>query len=210
MVTEHLIEKDLVMSFHKPILFAYLLLTMVGCASTALPTQQARDDRQYGALSVDDLTDSKQYAVSVAHLMAAPEVVFAKVADHQNLRDWVPMIDHLVQVDHSQSIEVGKPNVGTVRTCDFGGDTLVEDIRYWQENVGYAYSVRDTDEVAVTNHLGVMWVESDGDGGSYLIWRQFFEKKSWSLKAQLMPFMMSYVMDGAMDNLVAEFGGEVL
>lgn len=186
------------------------LLTIMGCSTQSIPTQYGVEDRHYGKLNVDDFTHSTQYAISIAHVSAPPETVFAKVSDHQNLRDWVPMIDHLVKVDHTNSVTPGQSGVGTVRTCEFGGDTLVEDIRYWEPGVGYAYSVRDDDSVAVTNHLGVVWVESDQAGGSYVIWRQFFEKKPWSVKAQVMPFMMSYVMDSAMENLVDEWGGEVL
>ena len=198
------------MSIYKKLLLCVAFLSLAGCATKMLPTQQTVDDRHIGSLKIDEFTQSKQYAISAAHLNASPETVFAKISDHKNLRDWVPMIDHLVEVDHSKSVTPGQPNVGTVRICDFGGDTLVEDIRYWQDGVGYAYSVRDSDDVAVTNHLGVMWVVSDQKGGSYLVWRQYFEKKSWSLKAQIMPFMMSYVMDNAMENLVEEWGGEVL
>lgn len=198
------------MGFLKHVFVVVIFLSVLGCAIKSLPTQQTVDDRRLGNLNVDEFTQSTQYAISVAHLEVAPEIVFAKVSDHKNLRDWVPMIDHLVEVDHSSSATPGFPNVGTVRICDFGGDRLVEDIRYWQEGVGYAYSIRDDEDLAVKNHLGVMWVESDQQGGSYLVWRQFFEKKTWSLKAQIMPTMMSYVMDSAMDNLVEEWGGEVL
>lgn len=187
-----------------------LLLTLQGCASHAFPTKYGVDDRHFGELNVDDFTPSKQYAVSIAHLNAPPETVFAKVADHRNLRDWVPMIKHLVEVDHSHSSTPGHSDVGTFRTCEFGGDTLVEDIRYWKEGVGYAYSVREGRGVAVKDHLGVFWLESDGKNGTYLTWRQYFEKKPWSIKAQVMPIMMSFAMNSAMKNLTTEWGGEVL
>lgn len=198
------------MKFLKKSLLCIAFLIMAGCASKMLPTQYSIDDRQYGGLDINEYTQSELYAISAVHLNVPPETVFAKVSDHRNLRDWVPMIDHLVEVDHSNSLTPGKSNVGTVRVCDFGGDRLVEDIRYWQEGVGYAYSVRDDESVAVTDHLGVMWVESDNKGGSYFVWRQFFNKKPWSVKAQIMPMMMSYVMNNAMESLVEDFGGEVL
>jgi len=186
------------------------LVAVSGCSNKPIPENLAVDERRIGGLDLNSLTQSEQYAMSVGHIKASPETVFKKIADHQNLRDWVPMIDHEVEVDHSASIVPGESNVGTKRICLFGGDRLVEDIRYWKEGKGYAYSARDSDDLPVTNHLGVIWIESDNEGGSYLIWRQFFEKKSWSLKAQIMPFMMDYVMNGAMQNLVDEWGGEVL
>lgn len=188
----------------------FFLITPQGYATQSLHPQYGADDRQFGALNIEDLTQAKQYAMSIAHLNAPPDTVFEKVADHQNLRDWVPMINHLVEVDHSHSISPGNSDVGTIRTCEFGGDTLVEEIRYWKEGVGYAYSVREGKGVAVKNHLGVIWLESDGQGGTYLTWRQFFEKKPWSFKAQIMPFMMTHVMNKAMKNLTKEWGGEVL
>jgi len=198
------------MSTLKKWLLGALFVAINGCASHSLPTKYGVEDRQFGDLNVDSFTPAQQYALSVARLNAAPETVFAKVADHRNLRDWVPMIDHLVELDNSNATTPGQPGVGSFRTCQFGGDTLVEDIRFWQEGVGYAYSVRDGKGVAVENHLGVFWLESDGKGGTYLTWRQYFEKKHWSVKAQVMPFMMSYVMNKAMENLADQWGGEVL
>ncbi|ARU54610.1 MxaD protein [Oleiphilus messinensis] len=193
----------------KTLLFICALAVLNGCASVDFPTNFTETDRVYDDLNVNALTNAPQYAISVAQLNAPPEAVFEVVADHENLRDWVPMIDHLVEVDHSQSLPPGRPGVGTVRICDFAGDILTEDILYWKEGVGYAYSVRDHEDLAVTKHLGVIWVEPDQRGGSYISWRQFFEKKPGSIKAHMMPVMMSYVMDSALDNLVDKWGGEV-
>jgi len=164
------------------------------------------DDRSFYSIDVDEQTPAPQQVVVRAHLHAPADVVFAKTADHRNLRDWVPMIEHLVEVDHSNSATPGENDVGTARVCVFGGDTLTEDIVGWEEGRAYAYSVRQYEGSPTTDHLGVITVEDDGMGGSYITWRQFFEPVGFKGRF-MMPRVMSYVMDSALENLIEEYGG---
>ena len=196
-------------------LFVTMMATVfvVGCSTM---TQQefgstySIEQRRFDTLQVNDFTNAPQKAFSRARLSASPEVVFAKMADHENLDEWIPLINHKVVVDHSHSKHPGKNDVGTIRICNFGGDTLTERIQYWQPGRSYAYSVLPSEDNPATDHLGVITVESDGAGGSLVSWRQYFNPKPWSLKAKVMPLMMGMVMDKALGNLADQYGGEVL
>jgi len=197
----------------KTIIFAVFILTLSACSSISqkeFGSSYSEDQRQLDGLNIDDFTKAGLKAFSRAHLNASPTIVFQKMADHKNMNLWVPMIDHEVQVDFSKSEPPGANGVGTIRVCDFGGDILTEKIQYWEQNKQYAYSVLPNENVAGVDHLGVITIESDGKGGSLVTWRQYFNPKPWSLKAKIMPFMMSMVMDNALENLSEEYGGKVL
>lgn len=113
-------------------------------------------------------------------------------------------------VNHNNSITPNQCNVGSTRTCNFGGDILNETIKYWDEGECYAYSVTADENSQAIDHLGVITVESDGGNGSIVSWRQFFNPKPGSLKAKIMPFMMRFVLGKALKNLSKEFGGKAI
>ena len=197
----------------------FTLLCMIGLSactsiergnSADWPSQYAEKTRDFGELHVDQFTSAPQRAHVKAHFVAAPEQVFARIGDHRNLRDWINEIDHLVEVDHSQSITPGRSNVGTTRVCDFAGMKLTERMQFWEPGVSYAYTILDGEDAVATQHLGVFTIEEDGGGGSILSWRQYFEPKPWSLKGHMMPFIMPGIMERALDNLTEDLGGSVL
>ena len=158
-------------------------------------------------IDVKKSTNGNLQSIAFAILDAPPEVVFKKMADHENLRDWVPMIDHLVGVNHEKSITPGTSNAGTVRICNFGGDEIVEDITHWIPGRAYAYSARDTIDGPANDHLGIITIEK-GEGNSSLVtWRQYFTPVGFKGN-YVMPMMMSYVTSKALKNLAEEFGGE--
>ncbi len=165
--------------------------------------------RVFDGINVDDATKAPLQTVARAHFEAAPDAVFAKMSDHKNMGEWIPMLDHEIIVDHSHSITPGQNNVGTTRICLFGGDKLTEDIKHFVPGKGYSYSVRDSEEAPAENHLGVITIEEDGKGGSLVTWRQYFDPKGFKGE-YVMPTMMSFVLEGALDNLAEEFGGEVI
>ncbi len=190
-----------------------VVLTTTACSSVSqkeFGSAYGFEQRQFDGLNVDQYSKAEQKAVSRAHLNAAPKVVFEKMADHENINQWIPMIDHEVQVDHSHATIPGENGVGTIRICEFGGDTLTEEIRYFNSGHSYAYSVIENEDTPATDHLGVITIEDDGKGGSLVSWRQYFTAKPWSIKARVMPTVMGMVMDEALENLAQQYGGEVL
>ncbi|MFT7560319.1 MAG: hypothetical protein ACI93R_002237 [Flavobacteriales bacterium] len=168
------------------------------------------DRRHFDDLSVDSFTTAPLRAKAKAHFKRSPAVVFERLADLEAINEWVPMIKDRPKVDHSQSLNPNTNGVGSQRVCNFGGDHLTETLRYWNEGTCYAYSVTPDKNSPAIEHLSVVMVESDGNGGSLVSWRQFFNPKPWSLKAKIMPFMMGFVMNKALKNLTKEFGGTVL
>ena len=160
-----------------------------------------KHSRQFGKLNVDRFTKAPIRAFKTQSYNAAPSVVFAKLADHAGLNKWVPMINHPVEVNHADSNTPNQNDAGTVRVCKFGGDKLTETIMHWEEGVSYAYSVKPDKNSPAIDHLGLFTVESDGNGGSLVQWRQYFNPKPYSLKAKMMPLMMGMVMAKALKNL---------
>jgi len=179
-------------------------------ADSSYQPQYNAETRELGKLKVDNLTPAPLQYYRVARLNAAPEKVFALVANHANVGDWIPGIDSVSDVNHSKSMTPGKPNKGTTRTIvDATGQALTEDITYWEKDVGYSYSIQETPAAPLTKHLGVIQIESDGNGGSLLTYRQYFEAKD-SIKGKLTPFIMKILLNKALGNLTDEFGGELL
>ncbi len=192
---------------------ASLLVLLQGCTNLSdvdnFATQYDVSSRAFEGISVDEATAAPLQAIARAHFEASPAVVFGRMGDHKSMGEWLPMLDHDIQVDNRRSITPGKNDVGTTRVCIFGGDTLTEDVIHWVPGKGYSYSVRDSEEAPAKNHLGVITIEEDGKGGSLVTWRQYFDPKGFKGE-YIMPAMMSYVLNGALDNLSEEFGGEVL
>src|SRR6476659_7343331 len=59
------------------------------------------------------------------------DAVFARIANHGALTDWVPMLK-TVQVSHPKSLPPGESRIGTTRVLALrGGVTLREEIVYW-------------------------------------------------------------------------------
>lgn len=183
---------------------------MQNASSSTLDSSYSYEQRRFGSLDVDAHTSAPQRAIAKAHFNAPPAVVFAKLADHENLNKWVPMIKHKVKVDHAGSRTPGQCDVGSKRVCNFGGDILTETIKHWEDGSCYAYAVAPDKSSPAVDHLGVVTVESDGKNGSVVSWRQYFNPKPWSMKAKMMPFMMRFVLNKALKNLTKEFGGSVI
>jgi len=55
------------------------------------------------------------------------------------------------------------------------GTEAVETISYWEEGLGYGYSLHDNPNIPLTEHLAVLQVETDSNGGSLVTYRQYFE-----------------------------------
>lgn len=142
----------------------------------------------------------------VVRFDAPPERVFAKIADHQGMVGWVPMMKS-VRVDHLGSAAPGTCGVGSVRHCSVQGmGQIRETIVYWEPPRGYAYRAA-AKMMPTKNHLAVMLVRSDQCGGSLLIWRHYFHYKGFMMR-WMFPFMFTSMMNKAIDNLRKELGGQ--
>ncbi len=143
-------------------------------------------------VAADYSSADKQVAYE-GHLDAAPDAVYAALVDHVGMTDWMPKISK-VSVDNSNAEAEG--GVGCERTCSFGGMPINERVVWMEDGVGYAYVI---EEGPVSNHVGVVRVADDGQGGTDLVWEQYFDAKG--LKAKMMRKKMPKLLGQAVDNL---------
>jgi uncharacterized protein YndB with AHSA1/START domain len=128
------------------------------------------------------------------------------------LPEWFGAI-HSVNWNHAKSTR-GPTTLGACseRVCDFGGKTLVEDIREFEPGHRYAYSVdmtRSEMKMPLRDHLGSFEVEPAG-GGTIVTWRQHF-KPLWFVPGALLRWQMrDKMMRPALEVLIKKCGGELL
>lgn len=167
------------------------------------------DTRQIEQLNIDQFTGAPLQIVMMVRLDLPPEKAFDAVS--RQLPQWVSQIPH-VAWDHSNSALSGQCGTGSIRKCAFGKDSIVENIRHWQEGRVYAYSIdpaQSTASFPIKNHLGVFIVESDGNGGSLVTWRQYFNRRL-SLMAPMAGFGMRRIMKPGLLKLAADQHGELV
>jgi len=86
---------------------------------------------------------------------------------------------------------------------------VVETISYWQEGVGYGYSIHDNQGLPFSGHLAVLQVETIGNAGTLLTYRQYFYPED-SIKGSIVVHASRWVLNMALGNLADKFGDDVL
>jgi hypothetical protein len=101
------------------------------------------------------------------------DVVFAQVANHSLMTDWVPLLK-TVQVSQPQPLPPGESMIGTTRRLTLrGGITMREEIVYWDPPHGYAYTTEGK-YWPLRDYLGFMSVQPAAGGGGDFIFREYF------------------------------------
>lgn len=129
-------------------------------------------------------------------LEASPEEVFNIIGDLKGITHFFPMIHH-ASVEHAH----GCAGEGSTRVCSVRGMGKVrERIVWWAPPLGYAYRA-DGPFVPLGNHLGLVLIQPDDEGGSTLEWRQYFHTRlgplGWTFRG-----VMPILMDRAATNIV--------
>ncbi len=125
-----------------------------------------------------------------SRLVKAPiEEVWAVVADHQGMTQWMPMIKH---VELIKPDDKGTWGEGCERHCTFGSDLLEEKIVFWDAPYGYAYRIADMH--IVKDHLGHIQLLEKLDG-TLVTWTQYYHPngnavKRWMAKNVMLPSVM--------------------
>lgn len=191
------------------------LLTITACSTinSVEPTspyqpQYTTTERTLGNLNVDAITKAPLQYYGAVRLNASPNRVAEYMANIGATGEWIPMLK-VAKLDHAQSTTPGKAGEGSLRYVVVGGDELKETIAYWEPGVGYGYVAEDQPNGPMTDHLGVIQVESDKHGGTVLTYRQYFNPSD-NLKGKIIPLGMGVMLNGALDNLADRFGGERL
>lgn len=132
---------------------------------------------------------------------ASPEKVWARVADHERLGEFVPLVGKVI-VDSLSGGEVG---TGSERVCSLTGmGKLRERFLVWDPPTGYVYSGSGR-LVPIRDHAGILHVTGD-NGGSVLTWQQYF-RTTRSPLGLIFPWVTRQIMRRAFLNLGKEFGG---
>lgn len=130
-------------------------------------------------------------------LIDAPiEDVWAIVADHGGMTQWMPMISH---VELTKSNAAGEFAEGCERECQFGPDLLKEKIVFWDAPYGYAYKIADMH--LVREHVGHIQLIPSGTS-TEVIWKQYFYPNgNFAMNFIARRVMMPNVMSKALKNL---------
>jgi len=175
-----------------------------------LQPKYSAEARELGQLKVDTITKAPIQYFGAVQLNTTPEEAYRYVGDLESISEWLPIAEKVTKLDHSNSQTPGQSGQGTLRYVEAAlGDGVVETITYWEDGVGYGYSIPDSAGLPMTGHLAVLQVESDGSGGALVTYRQYFTPAD-SLPGKLSSHIGRIVLNMALDNLVEKFDGEVL
>lgn len=131
---------------------------------------------------------------------APPERLFAVLGDLEGITRFFPLIHH-ASVEHAS----GCAGEGSLRVCSIHGmGQVAEKVVWWHEPVGYAYQA-DGRMIPLRQHLGVITIWIDAEGGSLLEWRQYFETR-YGPMGWLFPPMMRMMMGRAVTNIARLLG----
>ena len=191
-----------------------LAALLQGCSAKRqpLPAEQ-RPASRYDAKSklvdghdLDRFSDSQLRVWVAARVNMPPEKAFRMMAVDLHL--WFPGVKRFTW-NHAHSQRPGEFGPGSVRTGVYKGDRMVEKVLLWYPPRYYVYRIDlDATEafIPINGHLGIFTVEADGQGGSFITWRQYFHP-SVPLTGSLVAWVMEGVAEEAFDNLTATFGG---
>jgi len=170
-------------------------------AASAKPAVTATLAATDNGVKVSDHTAAPlRYALNV-RLDARPDAVWALLSDHEALPTFFAPVTK-VTVDNTGA---STPNgVGAVRSCNLMGSELTENILIFEPNKALGYSVVKGGLPGVTDHLGLVRLQADGDG-TIVRWEQYFNHPDPKPVVGEIGKLMAIAGDG----LIKKFGGKV-
>jgi len=104
----------------------------------------------------------------------SPEKVFARIADHAALGEWIPLV-HEITVTHPHLVDPGESTIGTARHITMqGGLAIVETVVYWNPPHCYAYK-GEGKHFPLKNYLGLFQIEASDNQSGRFIFREYFD-----------------------------------
>ncbi len=135
----------------------------------------------------------------------SPDKVFARVADHAALGDWIPLVQEIT-VSHPHPVAPGESTIGTARAITFkGGLAVVETVVYWNPPHCYAYK-GEGKYFPLKNYLGLFQVEPIDDQSGRFIFREYFDEMG-RVEQAILPQGVVAVFKEALGNLARLIGG---
>lgn len=113
-----------------------------------------------------------------------PEQIWPELVNHRGMIEWMPGISD-VQITHNDE---GTEGLGCKRVCQFGPETLNEEIVWWEENKAYGYKIADNN--LIENHVAYVTIEALSNGKSKVSWIQHLQPKGNFIKRLLMKKIM--------------------
>jgi hypothetical protein len=140
----------------------------------------------------------------VIQFTGSPDAVFARIANHAAMTDWVPLLK-TVTVSHPKPLPPGESTVGTTRVMALrGGVTLREEIVYWDPPRCYAYTT-EGNRWPMRNYVGFLGVQAAAEGGTFLF-KEYFSVEG-TLRRTLVPHGIVLLGKRALRNLSKLIGG---
>jgi hypothetical protein len=136
---------------------------------------------------------------------ASPEKVFARVADHATLGDWIPLVQEIT-VTHPHPVAPGESTIGTARHITMkGGLQIVETVVYWNPPYCYAYK-GEGKHFPLKNYLGLFQVVPHDDQSGRFVFREYFDEMG-HIKQAVLPHGVVAAFKKALGNLAWLIGG---
>ncbi|WP_298975118.1 SRPBCC family protein [uncultured Roseobacter sp.] len=110
--------------------------------------------RAIGSLDVDAATTAPLQVTRSVHLDAAPETIFATIADNENWVSWFDSLESVEGQDGSRTF-----------TFTGGQGALTENIVAFDEPSVFAWSISEGNPLGLENHLGALHVMPDAEDG---------------------------------------------
>jgi hypothetical protein len=136
---------------------------------------------------------------------SSPDKVFARVADHATLGEWVPLVQEIT-VSHPQPVAPGESTVGTARHITMkGGLAIVETVVYWNPPYCYAYK-GEGKHFPLKNYLGLFQIEPYDDQSGRFIFREYFDELN-RVEQAILPHGVVTAFRQALGNLARLING---
>ena len=163
-------------------------------------TQFSPDDVELREASVSQYSDAKRRHLFIYHFEAPPDVIFDDVA---RLEGFAPVRWD----DNGTGIE--GPGKGTIRWVAVAGKEVREEIMEYDPPHMLFYQIdpsKSTFKFRLTNHIAAVTVESDGEEGSIVTWRIYYDYVARPLTVFKKPIFNKAIPDG-LNGLVEKHGG---
>lgn len=122
----------------------------------------------------------------VIRFAGSPDAVFARIADHPAMTDWIPLLK-TVQVAHPKPLPPGESTVGTARVLALrGGVTIREEVVHWDPPHCYAYTAEGK-HWPLRNYIGFMGVQAAAGGSGAFLFKEYFCVEGALRRALLSP-----------------------
>jgi hypothetical protein len=134
-----------------------------------------------------------------------PERVFARVADHAAMGEWIPLVQEIT-VTHPRPVDPGESTIGTARHIALkGGLAIVETVVFWNPPHCYAYK-GEGKHFPLKNYLGLFAVEPADARSGRFIFREYFDEMK-PVENAILPHGVVTLFSQALGNLARLIDG---